>query len=126
MHTNYTAYVASDLYTAGRSCDGHPYVAEQYYVLIENEAGRRFRHTATFNGAEVVVCDDTGYMGFTDQRNEARAKAERLAARVNVALASGKGIDWTYWGEVDPAYGSDEYVDQGVEAQRAFADRATA
>lgn len=124
MHTDYTAYVASDLYTAGQSCDGRPYFADQYYVLIENDAGRRFRHNVTFNGAEVVVCDETGETGFADLRWEAHAKAERLAARVNQAFTDGKGIDWTYWGEVDPAYGSEEYIKQGIEPRRSAAERA--
>jgi hypothetical protein len=123
VNTIYTAYAASDLFNAGYSCDGHPFIAEQYYVMIENEAGRRFRHVATFNGTEQVICEETGDVCFPDLRKEASAKAERLAARVNAAFSSGKGIDWTYWGEVDPAYGSDEYVSQGTEAQRCFAEK---
>lgn len=126
MNTTYTAYVASDLFNAGYSCDGHPFIADQYYVLIENAAGRRFRHVATFNGTEQVICEETGDACFPDLREEAFAKAERLAARVNAAFAAGKDVDWTYWGEVDPAYGSDEFISQGTEAQRAFADKAAA
>lgn len=125
-NTVYTAYVASDLFNAGYSCDGHPFIADQYYVLIENAAGRRFRHVATFNGTEQIICEETGDACFPDLREEATAKAERLAARVNAAFAAGKDVDWTYWGEVDPAYGSDEFISQGTEAQRAFAEKATA
>lgn len=126
MNTTYTATAVSDLYNAGRSCDGHPFIAEQFYVQIENDRGTRFRHAATWNGAERLVCDETGEVCFADVREDARAKAERLAERVNAALASGKGVDWAYWVEVDPAYGSEEYIAQGVEAQRAFADRQAA
>jgi hypothetical protein len=126
VNTTYTAYVASDLFNAGYSCDGHPFIAEQYYVLIENAAGRRFRHTATFNGTELLVCEETGDACFPDLRAEASAKAERLAARVNAAFAAGKNVDWTYWGEIDPAYGSDEFISQGTEAQRVFAEKAAA
>jgi len=125
-NTVYTAHVASDLFNAGYSCDGHPFIAEQYYVVIENAAGRRFRHTATFNGTEQLVCEETGDSCFPDLREEASAKAERLAARVNAAFAAGKDVDWTYWGEVDPAYGSDEFISQGTEAQRVFAEKAAA
>lgn len=125
-NTVYTAHVASDLFNAGYSCDGHPFIAEQYYVVIENAAGRRFRHTATFNGTEQLVCEETGDSCFSDLRKEASAKAERLAARVNAAFAAGKDVDWTYWGEVDPAYGSDGFISQGTEAQRAFAEKAAA
>ena len=60
MNASYTAHVATDLYNAGYSCDGHPFIAEQYYVVIENAAGRRFRHTATFNGTQEVVCPESG------------------------------------------------------------------
>ena len=123
MNTTYTAHAVSDLFNAGFACDGHPFMAECFYVLVENAAGRRFRHEAVFRGAEAVTCDETGDTCFSDLREEASAKAERLAARVNEALASGAVLDSSRWFEVDPAYGSDEYQSQGVEAQRAFADR---
>jgi hypothetical protein len=126
MKATYTAYVASDLFNAGYSCDGHPFIAEQYYVLVENEAGRRFRHIAIFNGTERIVCEETGDACFPDLREEASAKAERLATRVNAVLASGnglEGLDPVYWDEVDPAYGSDEYVGQGTEAKRVFQEK---
>jgi hypothetical protein len=126
VNTTYTAYAVSDLFNAGYSCDGHPFIADQYYVLIENAAGRRFRHVATFNGTEQVICEETGDACFPDLREEASAKAERLAARVNAAFAAGKDVDWTYWGEIDPAYGSDEFISQGTEAQRVFAEKAVA
>jgi hypothetical protein len=125
-NATFTAFVASDLFNAGYSCDGHPFIAEQYYVVIENAAGRRFRHEKTFNGTEQLVCEETGDSCFSDLREEATAKAERLAARVNAAFAAGKDVDWTYWGEVDPAYGSDEFISQGIEAQRVFAEKAVA
>jgi hypothetical protein len=123
MNSTYTAYAASDLYNAGYSCDGHPFIAERFYVVIENEAGRRFRHEASFNGTERLVCEETGDPRFPDLREEASDKAERLALRVNAALAAGVALDGARWYEVDPAYGSDEYQSQGIEAQRAFADR---
>lgn len=124
MNATYTAYATSDLYNAGHSCDGHPFIAECFYVMVENAAGRRFRHQATFNGAERLVCEETGEPHFADLREEASAKAERLAGRVNAALAAGLALDSGLWYEVDPAYGSDEYQSQGIEAQRAFADRS--
>ena len=124
MNATYTAYATSDLYSAGHSCDGHPFIAECFYVMVENAAGRRFRHQAIFNGAERLVCEETGEPHFADLREEASAKAERLAARVNASLAAGLALDSGRWYEVDSAYGSDEYQSQGIEAQRAFADRS--
>jgi hypothetical protein len=126
MNTAYEAVVVSDLYSAGYSCDGHPYIAEAFYVLIENARGTRFRHVSTFHSTEMMVCEETGEAYFPNLREEAAAKAERLAARVNAAFATGKGVDWAYWIEVDPAYGSDEYLAQGIEFQRAYADRQAA
>jgi len=124
--TTYTATVASDLFDAGRTEDGTPFIAEVYYVILENAAGRRFRHNATFSGVEVLVDDYEGGTYFVDRREEATAKAERLAARVNAAIKAGRGVDFDLWDEVDPAYGSDEYIGQGTEAKRAYADRFAA
>jgi hypothetical protein len=126
MNATYTAYAASDMYNAGYSCDGRPFIAEQYYVIIENAAGRRYRHTAIFNGTQEVVCPESGESYFPDLRQEASAKAERLVARVNAALQSGQFLSPTFWEEIDPAYGSDEYVYQGTEAKRLFAEKAAA
>jgi hypothetical protein len=126
MNATYTAYAASDMYNAGYSCDGHPFIAEQYYVIIENAAGRRFRHTAIFNGTQEVVCPESGDSYFLDLRQEASAKAERLVTRVNAALQAGQFLSPTFWEEIDPAYGSDEYAYQGTEAKRLFAEKAAA
>ena len=119
----YTAHVITDLYHAGYSWDGQSFHAEQYYVVIENDRGRRFSHTATFKGTQRFVCDETGEPCFPDRREEARTEAERLCARVNAALEAGTDLDPDYWVETDPAYGSEEYIAQGTEAQRAFAER---
>jgi hypothetical protein len=126
MNTAYTATAVSDLFDAGRTADGDSFIAEAFYVLIENARGTRFRHVATFRTTEMLICEETGESYFPNLREEATAKAERLAARVNAAFATGKGVDWAYWIEVDPAYGSDEYLAQGIEFQRAYADRQAA
>lgn len=126
MNATYKAYAASDLYQAGFSCDGHPFIAEKYYVLIENAAGRRFRHEKSFAGVEVLKCEETGETGFADIRETAKAIVEDLAAKVNAALAAGKPLTASCWFEVDPAYASDEYQSQGIEALRAFTDRQVA
>ena len=126
MNATYKAYAVSDLYQAGIACDGHPFIAEKYYVLIENEDGRRFRHEKSFAGVEVIECEETGETGFADIRETAKAIVEDLAAKVNVALASGKALTASCWFEVDPAYGSDSYIDQGTELKRLFAEKLAA
>jgi hypothetical protein len=125
--TNFTAVAISDFYQAGYSCDGHPFFAEQFYVVIENDAGKRFSHEATFKGAEVICNEDTdGETVFADVRAEAARKAQALADRVNAAIQAGVELDDARWYEVDPAYGSAEFVSQGTEAKRAFQDRLAA
>ena len=126
MNTTYTAYVASDLYEAGISCDGRPFIAEKYYVVIENAAGRRFQHEKSFAGVEVIECEDTYETNCADIREEAKSIVENLAAKVNAVLASGKTLTASCWFEVDPAYGSDSYVDQGTELTRLFAEKLAA
>ena len=55
-----------------------------------------------------------------------QAIVEELAEKVNVFLALGKTLTASCWFEVDPAYGSDAYVDQGTELKRVFAEKAAA
>ena len=124
--TTFKAYAVSDLYEAGIACDGQPFIAEKYYVLIENAAGRRFRHEKSFAGVEVIECEETGEVNFADIRQDVVAIVEALAAKVNVTLALGKALTASCWFEVDPAYGSDAYIDQGTEAKRLFAEKAAA
>jgi len=125
MNSTFTSYIASDLYHAGYTEDGQSFIAEVYYVTLENQAGRRFRHTSSFYGVERLV-DEDGDDYFADRRDQATVKANRLVDRVNAALQSGKGIDMAYWEEVDPAYGSDEYISQGTEAERVYQERLAA
>lgn len=110
--------VVSDLYQAGYSDDGHPYIAECYHVEVTLPDGRRFRHFSSFPGC-VAEYSEEGDRCFGDIREQQRARAERLVARV---LAAGV-IDDDIWHEVDPAYGSNAYISQGIELERAYADR---
>jgi hypothetical protein len=105
---NYFASVSSSLYHAGYTEDGEENIGEIFSVCIENEVGRRFCHTTGFSN------------------DEALAKAERLADRMNKALAAGTAPDFTFWREIDPAYGSEEYQRQGIEAEQAELDKQAA
>jgi hypothetical protein len=113
----YQVEVGSNLYQAGYTEDGEAYIAECYYVAIQFADGSRFEHQVTFPGAQYSE-DEDGF-GYEDIREVAKAKAERLAQSVRQSDA----INFDYWVEVDPAYGSDAYQHQGIELQRAFADR---
>lgn len=111
--------VVSDLYEAGRRDDGHPFIAERFFVQLTFPNGERFRHYMSWNGCAVSWDYMDGVNHFEDIRPAATAAAERLAGRVRSA-----GIfDDQHWYEVDPVYGSDAYQSQGIEEQRAYADR---
>jgi hypothetical protein len=73
-----------------------------------------------------VECEETGEVNFADIRETAKTIVEDLAAKVNATLASGKALTASCWFEVDPAYGSDAYIDQGTESKRFFEERAAA
>ena len=120
---SYSAYTSSDLYKAGVTEDGEDYTAEVYFVVLENAAGRRFVHQSHFKGCDAVYYADEGFYSFEDIRVEAKAKADRLTDRVN---AAGGKIDFAFWTEIDPCYGSTEYVLQGTEADRAAAEKQAA
>lgn len=125
MDTKFEAGIASDLYDAGRRDDGQPFIAERFFVeLVNVETGRRWRHNLAVNGAILRYCEETGEPCFFDVRAQAQARLERLVARVQERLEQGGRLDADQWYEVDPVYGSDEYVAQGLEQQRAFADRS--
>ena len=125
MKSTYFANVSSECYHAGYTDDGEAYIAECYFVSISNEAGRRFCHTVGFNGVVRETCKHNGDY-FVSCREEALVKAERLAARVNNALAAGVALDFSFWREIDPVYGSKEYQRQGIEAERAELDKQAA
>lgn len=120
----YHAYMGSDLVNFGADADGRPFIAETYYVVIENADGRRYRHEARFPGAERYLID--GEPCFADLREPAIYAATLLAGRINAALAIGQRLNREYWDEIDPAYGSLEYVSQGIEEQRWATERMEA
>jgi hypothetical protein len=120
-NATFTAFVGYDFYEAGKSCDGHPYIASKFYVMVENEAGRRFRHTASFPSVQVQEWE--GENIFVNIGEESKDIADSLAKKVNAALQASKQLDQNYWFEIDPAYGSDEYIAQDTESQRLFAEK---
>lgn len=124
MNSKFEVGVTSDLFNAGYRDDGQPFIAERFFVeLVNVNTGRRWRHNLAINGAEQHFCEETGEPHFSDVREQAQQRLERLVARIQERLEQGGRLDADQWYEVDPVYGSDEYVSQGIEMQRAFADR---
>jgi len=118
--------VVSDLFDAGRTNDGERFAAEVYYVVVENNAGRRWASYDRFYGARRVVDDEDGWVGFEDLREEASAAAETLAAATKKVLAAGGKLSYECFHQIDPAYGSRAYIADGIEAIRAYEDRQAA
>ena len=116
--------VREDLYNAGVRCDGHGFHASLYYVIAEAPDGRRWAHNRVFKGARREVCEETGDPVFIDLRESSRHAAEVLASRVEAWLKSGERLDLAYWGEIDPAYGSQAYQD--LDALSYFKEREKA
>jgi hypothetical protein len=114
----YEVLTVSDLYEAGRQEDGVPYISERYFAELTNENGRRWRHNFAVSGAINLGYDEYGEGPFfADNRKEAEAKVENLVARIAAHLAKGGSINFDHWYEVRPAFGSDEYIAQGIDYQ---------
>jgi len=113
----YMVLVDSEVYVAGKTEDGHPYIAERYFVLAEDMPGNRWSHEKTFAAVRIErgeECDS-----FINVRAAALAAAERLCAKIDRHLAAGGDLDFKYWRATEPAYGSDAYMEKcnadGVE-----------
>lgn len=80
------------------------------YVVAESPDGRRWAHDHRFIASRGNALSEL-------------ARAERLCERIAASYNGGAPLDGAYWVEIDPAYGSDAYVSQGVEAERAQQER---
>lgn len=120
--TNCEVEATFDQYSAGRHPeDGTQVVGESYYVTVTAPNGRRWAHERRWNNTAIVRCDDADFGAYVqrDWEGTGKAAAEALAE----AVIDRARIDLAHWVEIDPAYGSDAYQRQGIEAERAFADR---
>jgi len=115
--------VASDLVHAGFTEDGASVVDEVFFVSVTFQNGRRIRHCERFRSLERSVSEE-GDTFFSWSGDEARAKAQRLANRVDAALRAGRDLDPTRWDEVRPEYGSDEYIASDAELEAIAWERA--
>jgi len=103
--------------------DGHPVIKEVFYVWLTLRNGQRFSHERSFSPL-VEVCPDYGYAVVTGTK-EAKAKAAALATRIQAAIDGGAIPDLDgRWHEIEPAYGSDAYQSQGIEAMRCEQEKA--
>lgn len=112
----YQINIASDLFDAG---DG--YVAERFFVRATTANGRRFHHNMIVSG--VSPRNIEGDVFFIDVSAEAKEKVYGLVRRIQNHLRAGGGLNFDHWHEVDPAYGSKEYIRQNVEERRWLEER---
>ncbi|MBM3596428.1 MAG: hypothetical protein FJX31_11880 [Alphaproteobacteria bacterium] len=84
---------------------------EAFYVVAEAANGRRWQHQHSF-----ITASMNGDGGCA-------ARAEKLRVRIADAYAAGRRLDTQHWVEIDPAYGSDAYVEQDVDAHRWARER---
>ncbi len=115
--------VKSDQVQAGRSEDGSPVIDEVFYVSVTFPNGRRIQHCERFRSLERAESEE-GETFFSWAGDEAQAKAQRLANRVDAALRAGRDLDPTMWDESRPEYGSDEYVASDAELETIAWERA--
>ena len=109
-------FIREDLYVAGRDDDGQEYTASQYYVVAEDDQGRRWAHRDVHAGCRVLV-DEEGDRHFSDVRAEALAGARK---RLNSFRRHGTALDTRDWDSIPAAYGSDAHSDaEMVEWERA-------
>lgn len=112
----YQINIGSELYDAGEGFE-----AERFFVVATTPKGRRFHHEMIISGASPRNIE--GDVFFVDVRAEAKEKLYGLVRRIENHLRAGGDLDFAHWDEVDPAYGSNEYLVQGIEDQRWFEER---
>jgi len=100
--------IASDLYLAGYTVDGDEYIAEVYFISAEDDLGNRWSNGG-WKGAKAGVDEETGEPYFMDAREGAKAAAQRLLNRMYMVGE----VDFDFWREDRPAYGSVAYVQYG-------------
>lgn len=101
--------VSSSLYCAGLTEDGEEFIGHIFFVRAEAPDGRRWVHVRGFDGVNEEFDEEFGCTYYGDVREEATAKAEALASKVQTHLEAGGKLDPACWNEVDPAYGSNAY-----------------
>lgn len=106
--------IGSDLYQAGYTEDGRPFIAERYFIQAVDKDGNRWTHVHTFAGAQ-VECDEEGYDHICDVRVEAMERVKQLITRVKAS----REICMLHWVTADPVYGSRAYESYGADEQIA-------
>jgi hypothetical protein len=108
-----TFEVNSDLYQAGVTEDGEPYLAEVYFIRATFRDGSRLEFNTRYRGCEPEQMEEFTY--FKDIRTEAKARAESQLERIKKDGA----IYRSNWTETYPEYGSQAYCEWETAASPA-------
>lgn len=100
--------IREDLVELGYDEDGSMIVASQFYLVAQTARGRRFAHNHC-RIDRVRSVNEEGMTCWPRDGGKARADMEVLLSRVQARLAAGGAIDFLYWNEIDPMYGSEAY-----------------
>lgn len=112
--------IGSSLYQAGVDNEGRAFVGESFYLVATAQNGARHKHHARFKSIVVRrLMDEDATVIFEDIREEVLQKLEALLRKIHQAGE----INLDYWDYADPEYGSTEYINQGIEEQRAYQER---
>lgn len=100
--------IREDLVDLGRDEDGEAVIGSRYYLVAQIKDGRRFAHDySRINRTRVI--DEEGLPCWPYDSGQAIRTIEALRARVQAHLDGGGSIDFVYWNEIDPMYGSEAY-----------------
>ena len=107
--------VTSGLCIIGRNPENADYINREgniygavAYVIATCPLGYRWAHNWKTKG---------------HSEKEQIERAEILMAKMQKVLDAGGHLNEDYWYRVDPAYGSEAYQIEGIEAERAYMDR---
>lgn len=108
--------VFEDVANFGPTEDGAPYTAPVYCVMAQDAKGNRWVHELTFPGCKryATMVEGELIVRFENLSKIAQARAEDLASRVRKALTAGGQINFDYWVETFPAYGSEAYREEDM------------
>ncbi len=118
--------VFSELYEVGPTLDGGPIIGSESFVVAWLRGGRRFRHDRTFvSHINTGEFDDDGYPIYMLTHDQAQRAVNRLVERIQSSYDEQGFItlDDAHWSEMDPEYGSQAYITQGIEFERALNER---
>lgn len=110
-------FIRDDIISLGKDEDGSEIEGTVYYIVAEDENGRRWASPESIPGTilDTIEHDDGPAVVIRDVRDEAYVKAVMAQKNCEIVGASIVNDPEWPWSEIDPAYGSFAYQDQEAE-----------